>query len=125
VSPRRAPAPCTYPGCPNLVDKGRCPEHRVEDRAQYEHRPEDRARKRIYNSPRWRRLRSEIVQLRGIWCQAEGCPNLGTDLDHIRPLREILELGLDPFDPANVQLLCKRHHSEKTAAEVFRRSAGG
>jgi 5-methylcytosine-specific restriction enzyme A len=122
MSPRRAPAPCTYPGCPTLVDRGRCAEHKAEQDQPYKQTEDYRQRQAVYASPQWRTLRGRITRERGIWCDIPDCPNLGTDLDHIRPLREILAEDGDPFDPLNVTLLCKRHHSQKTANEVVRRT---
>jgi 5-methylcytosine-specific restriction endonuclease McrA len=61
-------------------------------------------------------LRSEA------WCRVPDCPNLATDIDHVVPLRVIIANGGDPFDLTNVQPLCRRHHSEKTAREVFGRT---
>lgn len=86
----------------------------------YHSTDEARTRKGIYNSRRWRGLRRTVLRARP-WCEATDCHNLATDLDHIVPLRVILANGADPFDLANVQPLCKRHHSEKTAREVFSR----
>lgn len=52
------------------------------------------------------------------WCKVPGCANLSTDVDHIKPLTDD---GADPYDEGNLQGLCKRHHSAKTAAEVWGR----
>jgi 5-methylcytosine-specific restriction enzyme A len=122
---RRAPSPCTNPTCPNLTpDGGRCALCRAEAVAEYNRTyhttPQARARKAIYNSRRWRGLRRTVLRARP-WCEASDCPNLATDVDHIVPLRVILANQGDPFDPTNVQPLCKRHHAEKTAREVFGR----
>jgi 5-methylcytosine-specific restriction endonuclease McrA len=40
---------------------------------------------------------------------------LATEVDHIVALRD----DGDPFDLANLQPLCHRHHAAKTAREVF------
>jgi 5-methylcytosine-specific restriction enzyme A len=120
--PRAAPAPCTYPGCPALVTPGtggRCAQHKPDDR-QWKATADYRARARIYRSPRWRSLRRTVLHATPL-CATPDCADLAEDLDHVRPLREILEHGLDPFDPANVQPLCHACHSRKTAAEVFGR----
>lgn len=52
------------------------------------------------------------------WCQVPGCTNMATDVDHVEPI----EAGGAPFDRSNLQALCKKHHSAKTALETFRRT---
>lgn len=107
---RRSLAPCLEPGCPVLTRKKRCPEHEARYEARY-------ARSReVYNDPRWHALRRRVVREEP-FCQAPGCNNLTTDADHVVPIAE----GGAPFDRANVQGLCKKHHSEKTAREVWHR----
>lgn len=53
------------------------------------------------------------------WCATPGCSNLALEVDHIVPV----ELGGAEFDRANLQGLCKKHHSQKTSAEVWGRKA--
>ena len=72
-----------------------------------------RRHNRIYNSDRWRnQVRPAIIERdRG------RCRNCGSDLfpevDHIVPIRS----GGDPWNPENLQVLCKSCHSEKTGKE--------
>jgi 5-methylcytosine-specific restriction protein A len=113
--PRSAPRPCTAPGCPNLVTtrgQSRCPEHRQT----YQQTPEAKARKRIYASRRWQGLRRSILRERP-WCAVDGCIELASDVDHIVALRD----GGDPWDTANLQPLCTRHHRHKTRRETVGR----
>lgn len=74
----------------------------------------------IYNSRRWQVLRRDAIQ-REPYCQRiiEGRPCLAptTDVDHIVPL----EGGGAPWDPANLEALCKRCHSRKTRSETATR----
>lgn len=79
------------------------------------HNPE---RKRIYASPRWKSIRKAVL-MANPWCSVAGCTNPATDVDHIVPLRD----GVDPYDVKNLQGLCKKHHSQKTASEVWGRKA--
>jgi 5-methylcytosine-specific restriction enzyme A len=114
--PRAAPRPCTAAGCPNLVTtrgQSRCPEHRQT----YQQTPDAKARKRIYASRRWQGVRRSILRERP-WCAVDGCPELAHDIDHVVPLRTILEQGGDPFDLSNCQPLCVPHHRQKTRRET-------
>ena len=40
------------------------------------------------------------------------------DLDHVEPLRRIIQRGGDPYDEANLMALCVSCHWRKTAGEV-------
>ena len=69
---------------------------------------------RIYNNPRWARVR--VLALRRAQWFCEGCGRISAQLevDHIVPLYK----GGRPFDLDNVQVLCRRPcHQEKTANE--------
>jgi 5-methylcytosine-specific restriction protein A len=97
--------PCRYAGCPNLSD---CPEHTGNMAAQ----EYDRARRddplRIYNTVRWRALRSVVLQ-RDLLCKS--CGNeVSTEADHIIPTRN----GGAMWSLDNLQGLCSSCHSRKT-----------
>lgn len=64
----------------------------------------------------WRRLRRQHLEQEPLCraCKREGRVTLATDVDHIRPRGAG---GTD--DDANLQSLCKSHHSKKTRAEFF------
>jgi 5-methylcytosine-specific restriction protein A len=109
--PFASPRPCAEPGCDQLVTKGRCPKHARQQDVSYV-----RAGKRIYASARWRGLRRQVLREQP-FCQVLGCFTLATDVDHVVPIRD----GGAPFRRANLQALCKKHHSEKTITEVFGR----
>lgn len=115
--PKRFSHPCIEPGCPTLTTATRCPDHtRTYDRATH-----DPARKQVYNSPRWRALRRQVLQTNP-YCCIPDCPNPATDLDHITPLQGGTQgPPPDPYDPTNLQPLCRKHHSQKTQREVFGR----
>lgn len=110
--------PCPDPGCPQLTSGGPCPEHAADrDRKWKAPGSAAAARRRIYSSRRWRGLRRQVLREEP-WCRVDGCPNLANEVDHVVPL------GVwdgDPYDRANLQALCKRHHSQKTAAEKWGR----
>ena len=105
---------CTEDGCHELTTRSRCPEHAGEyDRA---HRSADR--RRVYSSRRWKGARRAVLRANP-WCQDDECTNLATDVNHIRPLADIMAEGGDPYDLANLEGLCKRHHSRRTARETW------
>ena len=110
--PNRSLKPCSYPGCPNLTNGGRCSAHR---------RPETRptATERGYDA-RWRRLRAQHLA-RNPWCVM--CASFGkvekaTEVDHIIPHKGDDSLRLDA---SNLQSLCSYHHKSKTAREKHAR----
>lgn len=90
---------------------GRCARHR---------RKKDIPRRDgwVYSDRRygiWRRS----VLLRDKVCRFPGCTEPATDSDHIVP---IIDDGA-PFDTANGQGLCSKHHKLKTKADRGRRKA--
>jgi 5-methylcytosine-specific restriction protein A len=109
---RRALQTCTNPGCPALVESGRCDEHRREAEQQ-----RGNFRERGYGRGRDKRFRPGELR-RDVVCVL--CPvndrHLATVADHW-PLsrRELVERGLDPDDPAHGRGLCKRCHDRETA----------
>jgi 5-methylcytosine-specific restriction protein A len=112
--PYAPPRPCPHPGCPNFTPGGLCREHRNQADREIKSQPAVAARRQLYASARWRRLRRRILRARP-WCATLGCPNLATDVDHIVALRD----GGEPWDETNLQPLCAKHHDQKTAREVF------
>lgn len=114
--PKRSMTPCTYPGCPTLVDGGRCAKHTPTFQR-------DPAVKGLYNSKRWRTIR--VRQLaREPWCRAclvEERYSPASDVDHIQAHRgDAAAFFAGPF-----QSLCKSCHSRKTAEEVGISAPGG
>jgi 5-methylcytosine-specific restriction protein A len=99
---------CAQPGCPRLVQRGRCQAHTRTERD----RPNVDVRK-WYRTARWAALRAQKMaeQPLCVECERAGIVEPWTDLDHIRPHRS------DPvlfYDCDNLQGLCKQHHSAKT-----------
>lgn len=103
---------CAREGCAALGVGRYCAEHtKVQERRAYS---EYRA---LYSSRKWRRFRIRILRRDGWRCKwAEGCSAWANEVDHIVPLTD---WNGSPFDERNVQSLCKRHHSMKTAQEVW------
>jgi HNH endonuclease len=69
----------------------------------------------FYRSPAWQFARTQQLQ-REPNCEAPGCDQPATHCDH----RQNMADGGAPLDPANLQSMCKRHHSQKTLAESHR-----
>ncbi len=100
--------PCSYPGCPNLTNGGRCPQHRRPDA-----RPT--ATERGYDAT-WRRLRAKHLKENPlcVMCLAMGREEKATEVDHIIPHKGDDALRLEA---GNLQSLCPWHHKSKTARE--------
>jgi 5-methylcytosine-specific restriction protein A len=106
---RKLSTVCSQPRCPRLATRAsRCAEHT----RQYEH-SRGNANARGYGS-RWQALRKAILARDHI-CVTDGCNEPSTQVDHRVPRR----LG-GTDDPSNLQGMCLRHHSSKTAREDHR-----
>lgn len=69
-----------------------------------------------YSTIRWQRLRLRVIARDGRRCAVAGCRSDmnkpgAVHVDHITEAKD----GLANFwDPANLQVLCKKHHGAKT-----------
>lgn len=68
-----------------------------------------------YRTKRWRQLRAQVIRTHGRICAIPGCQNdmtrpNWTHVDHIVEAKD----GGDFWDPHNLQVLCKPHHTAKT-----------
>lgn len=99
------------PSCPNLVQGGYCDDHK---NMGYQRDVGSRERAKVYASIRWRGLRRTVLKEQP-WCNVLGCNNPATDVDHIQGLAQ----GGAPYDRANLQALCAKHHGEKTRQEQY------
>ena len=110
--PRFPNHPCSHPGCPRLVPRGKkyCDEHAAL------HQEESRsAAPRGYDA-RWRKARRRYLEKHPlcVMCMKDGRYVRATDVDHIIPHRG------DPvlfWDENNWQALCHSCHSRKTRSE--------
>lgn len=70
---------------------------------------------RFYGSNVWKRIRRTYLMEHPlcVMCHAGGHTVAASVVDHIRPINQ----GGDPYDPSNVQSLCRHHHSQKTLLE--------
>jgi hypothetical protein len=121
---------CAEPRCPNLVPKGRCPEHSQQVRTV-------QTRYRLSSRP-WDRLRSQFLAYgntrtqhqQPVWCAEclkEGKKVVGNEVDHVIPHRcshvswnsHNEPCCLRRRDIENLALLCRTHHAVKTASETL------
>lgn len=111
MTPRRPLQPCLEPGCPKLVERGRCKQHRREH-----DRRRGSFRERGYTRRRWDRLRAEhlVIEPHCRECARNGERRLARVVDHVVPHRGDEALF---SDPSNLQTLCPSHHTAKTALE--------
>lgn len=104
--PQHALRPCTAPGCPNLVGRGRCPDHALQHERQ-----RGSAARRSYG-PRHKRQRV-LVLARDPICR--GCDLAPSTVDdHVVPITA----GGSASDDMNQQGLCTNCHGYKTAKEL-------
>jgi len=112
VAPKR---PCAQPGCPALVDRGRCPAHQ---KAAYKADREARgsAAQRGYDA-RWRRYREWYLNQHPLcaMCEKEGRVTAAVIVDHVVPVQS----KDDPrfYDETNHQGLCVRCNAIKTTED--------
>lgn len=96
---------CSRPGCPNLVDAGRCADHERTDDAR-----RGSSRARGYNS-RWERTRAKHLTNSPLCTE---CGVIGSVVDHIDGLGP---LGPRGHDHDNLRTLCKPCHDRRTARD--------
>jgi 5-methylcytosine-specific restriction protein A len=95
----RALTVCNIPGCPVLVERGKCDEHRKADRKA---RPRDP----YYSTPRWRAIRKQYLDRHPV-CEEPACSAKATEVHHID--------GIVTHDSyRNLKALCKPCHSRIT-----------
>lgn len=104
----RLKKPCVTQGCPNLVTVGaRCGPCIKKYRAGF-----SVDNKRFYDSGLWQRTRRAVLVKSPLCCV---CGVIATEVDHIKPIAQ----GGSKLDLNNLQGLCKRCHSRKTATETI------
>ena len=110
--PKAAPRPCTYPSCKEYAVKdGRCETHKVAHRWQSRKRTTERG----YGWA-WVKLRRKVIARDKHLCQEclrQGIYTQGNEVDHIRPKSQG---GTDDLN--NLEILCSRHHREKSLVEA-------
>lgn len=114
--PVRPLQPCTQPGCPTLVQRGRCQRHRYTERKPFEGavRTVDRVpggRAATYGSARWRKA-SETFLERHRYCD---CGAVATTVDHDPPHDGTPQTF---WDTSTWRPKCRPHHNRKSAQEA-------
>jgi len=70
--------------------------------------------RQVLTSRRWQVLRHQILEKANWQCRECG-ETRSLEVDHIEPVRTAPKRA---FDPANLQVLCRKCHSSKTRREV-------
>jgi 5-methylcytosine-specific restriction protein A len=99
---------CAAPGCSQLVPRGRCAAHAV----QQEHQRPNFEERHWYYLRRWKNLRQQVLTQACYQCAACGQVSAALDVDHV------VKHDGDPqkfWDRANLQALCVPCHSRKTS----------
>jgi len=114
--PRKTLRPCSYPGCPNLVEGGRCELHKEnKGNSRFSSIKRDPAVQRLYNLA-WERRRASWLAAHP-WC--EECFDRGlyvgaTEVHHVIPHKGDQEI----FILSPLQSLCHACHLKKTLGEM-------
>ena len=116
--PRKPKRPCSYPGCPKLVDGQYCEEHKRLVDKQYNEYGRDNFTKNFYKTPEWLHARKQHLNQHPFCaeCLKAGKRTRATMVDHIVPIKQ----GGERFAPSNLQSLCWSCHSRKSAQEGSR-----
>ena len=111
--PSKPKTVCSYPGCNELTDVGRCDKHRPKPWQDYDDSKRGSAQERGYNS-RWQKARITYLKRHPLCvvCEHQGRLTPATVVDHRTPHRGDQALF---WDTGNWQPLCRRCHAEKTA----------
>lgn len=122
--------PNVCPGCGNPTVRGSrwCEKHQTDNADTRKERArahdENAPWRKWYDLAIWQKIKAAFAARypeRALICQAtengRPCGRPATVTDHIVPHRGNWELFVGGKDYANLQGLCNRHHSQKTAAE--------
>ncbi|NIT55854.1 MAG: HNH endonuclease, partial [Aliifodinibius sp.] len=93
--------PCRHYGCPNLVDKGFCPEHAKKHNREYD-RQRGTAHERGYDAD-WQKFREYYLRKHPV-CKM--CKRAATLIHHKTPLSQ----GGNKYDNNNLMSLCTSCH---------------
>ena len=106
--------PCTWPGCGELTDGGRCEKHKRQERKQIED-ARGTAHQRGYTF-RWSKYSKAYIRAHPLCaiCQRAGIIKATECVDHIIPHKGDSELF---WDPANHQAACKQCNDRKAVSE--------
>ena len=116
--PNKPKRPCSYPGCPKLVNSQYCEEHKKLTDKQYNQYGRDNFTKNFYKIPEWLYTKRKQLEAHPFCaeCLKAGKRTRATIVDHLVPIKD----GGERFAPSNLQSLCWSCHSRKSAAEGSR-----
>ena len=72
--PNKPLRPCSRPGCPNLVSKGLCEDHKRQSNRDYDRGRKDDPGRKLIQSGRWRKIRSRKLSINPL---CERCERAG------------------------------------------------
>ncbi len=119
--PKRALRMCSSPGCPVVVEAGKCPRHAAQAAARELARQQDVNARRpdgsmsAYSSQRWREARARFISAH----HRCDCGAPARYVDHVRPWRSFPSDQQEAafWDEANWAGKCGPCHSRKTSRE--------
>lgn len=105
--PRKPKRPCSYPGCPELVDGRFCTAHEKKENRRYEKYQRDPETRRRYGRA-WKRIRDRYIKAHPLCeeCKRNGKLTPSEEVHHVVPFRE----G-GTHKESNLMALCKSCHS--------------
>lgn len=111
--PKKPKRPCSFPGCPELVEGRYCEKHKREVNQHYNRYQRDPETSKRYGR-RWRKIRKAFITANPLCgeCKRQGKFTPAEEVHHIIPLAEG---GTHNSD--NLMSLCKSCHSRLTAKE--------
>ena len=120
--PRKPRHPCGYPGCPELTGRQYCPAHEKVVSSQYNRYGRTPEMKRRYNGA-WPRIRRRFLAAHPLceMCLREGRATAAAE--HVHHIIPLSDGGTN--DDANLQSLCKSHHSSVHMQERIQKKYGG
>lgn len=114
---RASKRPCSWPGCNELTDGGRCDKHKHAAAKEYD-RQRGSASTRLYDR-RWQAASKVYLRMHPL-CQCPECQEgrlrttAASVVDHIEPHKGDIDLF---WNEANWQSMNKNCHDKKTATE--------
>lgn len=117
MTPMKPKKPCSFPGCPELTDGGRCERHRRQARQEAENRRLTAA-ERGYDH-RWSKIRDMKLNENPL---CERCEREGRDVAAV--LVHHKDRNPKNNDFKNLESLCDRCHDAEHVADVFRPRGG-
>ena len=113
---------CNKHGFYNAIESPQCPKCKKVSNKTYDVTMRSKDRQKIYNSPKWKKVR-ELAIIRDCMmcqeCKRNGIDTKFDEVDHIIELSDKPELA---FDLDNLQCLCKPCHAQKSRDERDKRS---